>query len=176
MEACSAGEFVVGDPVAGEDDGVAVDRASGVGVEVFDLDGADAALADDAGDAGAGSDGDLQRESSGDGERGVGLGRGVCAGHQDGLAVRFAQCDRGGPADQFGADDDGACAGGAVVQVYEVLQLAGGVDAGGAVAGDEPGGAGSFAGAGGEDDRAGVMLLAPVGAGDLDGARRRPSR
>ena len=92
LEVGGAGQFVVGDPVAGEDDGVAVDRAARVGVEVLDLDRADAALADDAGHSGAGGDGDLERESAGDGEGGVGLGCGVCADHEDGAAACFPEC------------------------------------------------------------------------------------
>ena len=67
----------------------------------------------------------------------------------------------GRPAHQFGADDDGATTDRPVVQVHQVLQLTGGVHPGGAVSGDEPCGSGPFAGAGGQDDRAGVD---PAGA------------
>ena len=48
LDAAGAGEFVVGDPVAGEDDGVAVEVAARSGVEVFDRHGLDAVPADDA--------------------------------------------------------------------------------------------------------------------------------
>ena len=144
-------------------------------LEVFQFDGLHASVAGDLGDAGAGGHGQPQGEPAGDGERGVGLGPVVGTGHQDGPAVRFAQGDGGGPADQFGADDHRAAARGAVVQVHEVLQLAGGVDPGGPVAGDEAGGPGSFPGAGGEDDGAGRDPLPPVGAGDLDGPRPGPA-
>jgi hypothetical protein len=58
LEAAGAGQFAVRDPVAGQDDGVAVDRASRMGVKVLDLDGADAAVADDAGESGASGDRD----------------------------------------------------------------------------------------------------------------------
>src|ERR1700756_645520 len=112
-----AGEFVVRDPVPRENHGVAGDRASGSRVEVFNLDTADAALPDDAGNAGARGDGDLQAEPTRDRERGVGFGRGMWAGHQDGAAASFAERHRGGPADQLGSDDDGAGPGGVVLKV-----------------------------------------------------------
>ena len=67
---------------------------------------------------------------------------------------------RGGPADELGADDDGASAGRLVVEVDEVLQVTGGVDPRGAVAGDEARGAWSFTGAGGEDDCLGADAVA----------------
>jgi hypothetical protein len=60
FESCGAGQFVVWCPVAGEDDRVAVDGAAGAGVEILEFDGADATVADDSGDAGAGSDGQMQ--------------------------------------------------------------------------------------------------------------------
>jgi hypothetical protein len=52
----SAGELVVGDLVAGEDDGVALDGASFPGVEVLDLHGLDVGSPDDLGEPGAGGD------------------------------------------------------------------------------------------------------------------------
>jgi hypothetical protein len=57
-----------------------------------------------------------------------------------------------GVADEFGADHDGAAADRAVLDVNDVLKVSGGIDTGGAVAGDHARRAGAFAGAGGQHD------------------------
>ncbi len=170
VEAAVAGEFVVGDPVSGEDDRVAVDGAAGAGVEVFDLDGFDAGTADDADQPGAVGDGGAEEGARGEGECRRCPGVPVGSEQQGDPAARAVQGEGGGPAHGVGSDDDRAAAHGAAgVQVEGVLELSGGEDSGGPVAGEEAGGAGAFAGAGGEDDDTGPDPEAALGAGDVDG-------
>src|SRR5580693_9416391 len=149
VQAGGAGQLVVGNPVPGGDDRIAADGAPAAAVQVLDLHRFHPGLAVDPGDAGPGGDGDVKGEASGGADRGIGLGGGVLAGHQHGAASGLAQGDDGGPADQLGADDDGTAADVGVVEVDQVLQLAGGVDA-----------VGPVAGSGGEHDRAGVQPAA----------------
>ena len=152
----AAGEFVVRDPVAGEDDRVALDDPRVAGVEILDLDRLADAPADDPHDAGAGGDRDPEQRLAGNVERGVGLRRRVLRRHQHGPAsgVRAASCT----ADQLTSSaptTTARVADRAVVQVHDVLQLPGGVDPGRPVAGNQPGRAGTLAGTGGQDDAPG---------------------
>jgi len=62
------GEFVVGHPVAGEHQGVALDDAARPGVQMLELHGLQRGLADDPGDAGAGGHVDAECAQSGPGE------------------------------------------------------------------------------------------------------------
>ena len=57
----AAGEFVIGNPVAGQHQGVALDDAALSGVDVLDLDGLQRGLADDAVDPGAGGNVDAEQ-------------------------------------------------------------------------------------------------------------------
>ena len=94
-ESRGASEFVVWNPVAGDDDGVAFDDPACAGIEVFYFDRVDAWGADDSRDACAGLERQTEGDASEGGERGVGLGGGVLSGHEDRLAAGFAECHRG---------------------------------------------------------------------------------
>ena len=82
IEARGTGEFVVGDPVAGQDNGVALDDPAGSGVEVFEFDRCHGRLADDPGEPGA--SGHLTRATAYGRqiEHTVGLGESELACHQ----------------------------------------------------------------------------------------------
>ena len=109
-------------------------------------------------------------------ERGVGLRDGILGGHQHRAAAGVLQRQHRRPADQLGADDDGAAARHLrCCEVHQVLQVPGGVDARGAVAGDQPGGARPLPGAGGQDDGTRLDELAALRRGDLQGALRGPA-
>ena len=149
------GELVVGDPVAGEDDGVARDAAAGAGAQVLELDGLDPLPAPIRDDPGARRrPGSAARAGAASRNGGVRLaGRRARVVEQRRPAARLAQREHGRPADELGAHDDRARARRRpVLQVHEVLQLARGEHAGGPVARDQPGRARALAGAGGQDD------------------------
>lgn len=160
---------MVGDPVAGEDDGVARDRAPAAASDVLQLDSLHPLTAEDAHDPRLRGHRDAKRETSGNRECSVGLRRAVCGGHQHWPAPGFAQREGRRPADELGSDDDRAGTWRAAVQVDEVLKLPGRVHPGGPVAGDQASGAWAFAGAGGQEDHSGADMPAPLGTGDLDG-------
>jgi hypothetical protein len=165
LETAQAGQFVIGNPVPGEDHGVAGEGPPLPVIEVLELDRADPVPADHAGDPGAPGDRHAQAQPPRGGHRGVGLRPTVLGGHQRGPAARGPQGQHGGPADQFRAHDDRAGAGRLVVQVDVVLQLAGGEDAVRAVAGNQARGPRPFAGTGGEHHRAGIDPARPPRAG-----------
>ena len=71
-------------------------------------------------------------------------------------APGVGQREHGREADVLGADDHRAMADATCSKRDELLERAGGVDAGRPVAGHQAGGAGSLADAGGEDDGSGI--------------------
>ena len=128
---------MVGDPVPGENDGVAIDHAALPRVEVLDFDRLHDGFADDAGEPGAG--GDLhaqQRCFAGEVEHGVGLRRGVLRGHQRGLAAGVFEGEHCGVADEFGADHDGEATDRAALEMNDVLKVSGGIDTGSPISWD----------------------------------------
>ena len=137
---------------AGQDDGVAVDDPPPTGVQVLDLDTCDVRPPEDADHPGAGGDPGAEVGGAEPAEDDVRVGLGVLGGHQHGPALDVPQGQGGGPADQFGADDHGLLADRGVLEVHQVLQVPGGVDAGGAVPGDLAGRAGPLPRSGGQHD------------------------
>ncbi len=136
---------------------------------------AHAVLTVDADQPAAGEHRAVHQHPPGEPKRRVRLRVRIAADHSDCGATGFAQRQHRRPADQLGADDHRAGADLRVVQMHEVLQLAGGVDPVGPVAGDQPGGPWPLPRTGGQDHRVGGDGPDPARRGDLQRAFTGPA-
>ena len=146
-------ELVVGHPVAGEHDGVALDDLGRSAPEVGQLDGLDPRAAEDSGHGRTDAERDAEREPGRERERGERLVRRTGCHHRHHRHSGVAQGEGGRVAHVLGADDDGARADRQAAR-DEPLERAGRQHSARSGSGHEPRGARSFAATGRQHDRA----------------------
>ena len=170
------GQFVIGDPVAGEHHGVARYEPCRAGADVRHLHPGQPSpvvqLAGHPADRGPGPHRHPPAQRRAEPEGGVALLPLVLGDQRDHASACVRERRRGGEGNVLGPDDQGPAGQPLLPQVYPLLQLAGGHHPGGAVARDQPGRPRPFPAAGGQQHRCRAHGLDPAGAGQRDRAPR----
>ena len=175
-ESAATRQLVVGNPVAGEDHGVARDAVRGAGLHVRDLDGLHATRADDVRHAVRGQNRGAMASGAEPLVREIRLMSRVLGDHRRHGRAGVRQRQHGRETDVLGADNDRAPADGVMVQRHELLQRAGGQHAQRAVAGHQARRARPLATAGGQQDGARRHRADAAWTGEAQGAGLSPNR
>ena len=174
-EAGDAGQFVVGDEVPAEDDGVDRHRAF-LAPRSPDEHAVDPVAPVHPRHCRPGPDRHPEAGPGQEIEEAEGLRARLIRHQGDRTDTRLAQRQHGGIGDVLGAHDEGSPAHGQVLPVHPLLELAGGEDPGGPAPRDQAGRPRALPGPRGQHHRAGVHLEQTVRTGQLGAARRRPAR
>jgi hypothetical protein len=166
---------VIGDPVPGEDQRVAPDEPDRACAEIDEFDPIEPAAADHAAQCRRRPYRGPPACRSGKRERSVALLPGLVGDQRDDIGARVRERDHRREADVLGADDQGAAVQSLSVEVNALLQLPGGHNAMGPVAGDQPRWARTLPAAGGEQHRRRGDGLDAIGAGQDGGPGSRPA-